>query len=173
MMAIAVCLLSSVELVVSRRRGVHGFAVVGISCVPIIVASVPIIFHVAITVSISWATGATTVVEVPIPSITVSAFVFAGRVVSAARRGRAIAASWRRSIASLTRFTAVTAVTTLAATLATTAASSFIPPSSRWRSSSPLDLNHIVSTDALVMHLVVGIIGIAAALVLDKGEQPA
>jgi len=172
MMAIAGCLLSSVEFIVSWRRGVHGFAVVGISCVPIIVASVPIIFHVAVTVSISWAAGAATVVEVSIPSVTVSAFVFAGRVVSAARRGRAIAASWRGSIASLTRFTSfatVTAVTTLAAA----ATSSFVPPGSRWRSSSPLDLNHIVSTDALVMHLVVGIIGIAAALVLDKGKQPA
>ena len=104
----------------------HTFAVVGISCVPII-------FHVAVTVSISWAAGAAAVVVVSVAiPLSVSAFVFAGRVVSATRRGRAIAASWRSSIASLTAsFTAVT-------TLAAAATSSFVSPGSRRRSPSPL-----------------------------------
>lgn len=35
---------------------------------------------------------------------------------------------------------------------------------------SYLNLQHVVPTDTLVMHLVVGVIGIAAALVLDESE---
>jgi hypothetical protein len=33
-----------------------------------------------------------------------------------------------------------------------------------------LDLQFLVTADAAVVHLMVGVIGIAAALVLDKGE---
>lgn len=35
---------------------------------------------------------------------------------------------------------------------------------------SYLDLQEVIATDALVVHLVVGVIGIATTLVLDEGE---
>lgn len=40
-----------------------------------------------------------------------------------------------------------------------------------WRLiSSYLNLQEVIATDALIVHLVVGIVGITTALVLDKGE---
>ena len=36
-----------------------------------------------------------------------------------------------------------------------------------------LDLQNIIASEALVVHLVVGVIGIAAALVFDKGKEAA
>jgi hypothetical protein len=38
------------------------------------------------------------------------------------------------------------------------------------RGSSHLDLQQIIATNALVMHLMVRVIGIATAFILNKGE---
>jgi small-conductance mechanosensitive channel len=106
----------------------------------------------AIMVAITVTTLVVTVCTIVIPFVAV---VPSGRVVTAAAARGGGAATARRSAVT----TAITARVE--------------SPGGGRGSTSPLDLQEIITPNALVVHLVVGIIGITAALVLDKGKQSA
>lgn len=118
---------------------------------------------------IIWATRPITAVSAVI--VTVSTIVLAWREVTTAATGR-----------RATTTSAWGAATTKAITIT----AGIEAPRGRWRSSSPLiisewragqspgkvsthlDLQEVIPTNALVVHLVIGVIRITAALVLDK-----
>lgn len=141
---------------------------------------VAIAFVLHFAVSTNRAAAATVIV------ITLTAFIFhaSWRVVASS------ATDWGTAAASATTRRAITAgsarfTTSLTSTAAWLIASRVEPPRCRWWSTSPLecvsvvgceqqvpitDLNiqKIVTSDALVVHLVVSIISVATALVLHK-----
>jgi hypothetical protein len=150
---------------VGRGRRVDSFSIVAIgACIAIIVTAISVkILHVPVAISVHGAAGSAAIVVVAIAVsfsavITVSAVILAGRIFATTGRGRTAASTRRSALAAVT----VAAIT-----------SSFVSPSRGWRSSSPLDLQQVIPPDPLVMHLVVGVIGITTALVLDKGEESA
>jgi len=98
----------------------------------------------------------------------VVAIILAGRVITTAAR------RWRTpSTARRAAFTTSTTLSTLTTTLTTAVTSGIEAPRGRGRSTSPLDLQQVISANTLVVHLMIGIICIATTLVLNESEQTA
>lgn len=124
-------------------------------------------------------------------SIAIAAVIVAVTTVVLARRV-AIATATARRLATTGAARGAVAVTTVTATITATVpgaiAAGVEAPRSGWWSASPLwivshgarmlfgkhiiylNLQEVVATDALVVHLVIGIIGIASVLVFDKSK---
>lgn len=134
-----------------------------------IILAVPIL-HIAVAVAVVWAAGAVPVTPIAaVSSVTVTVLVSLPVIVVAATRWRARAAA-RRALTATRRTAGIEA------------------PACGWWSTSPLsyallaltseylflrtylDLQQVVAADALVMHLMVGVVCIAAALVLHECE---
>jgi hypothetical protein len=148
-----------IEIVVGRPVGaVDGLPVVSIRAILATVALVTVAVVLGVTVPITIrATRAvagiaaiTVVVTVP---VAVAAIVLPRRVVATTGARRPTA--WRRAARSTLPFAAVE------------------PPRSGRRGTSPLDLQHIVAADALVVHIMIRVVRIAAILVLHESKQPA
>jgi hypothetical protein len=161
-----------------------------LTTLPIIITSLPVIL--AITFAVIGAARAITrtvaitsiVVTVTAVRITVATVVIAVSAVGipfvpiiSARGIVTTTAAARGWGATTARRSAITA--TIAASVATSVAGSITArarvkaPRSRWRSACPLNLQQIIAADTLVVHLMVSIIGIAAALVFNESEKTA
>jgi hypothetical protein len=143
---------------VGRRRAVGGLALVAVGAVLSAVAVIAVILGITVTVtSIGAARAVTVATAVPIVvAIAVAALLLARGVVTSAAAGR------RR-----------TATTGRARSTALAVPARLEPPRSRGRGASPLNLQEVVAAHALVMHLMVGIVGVTPVLVLYKGKQSA
>jgi hypothetical protein len=148
-----------IEVVVGRPVGaVDGLPVVPIRAVLATVALVTVTVVLDITVpiaigaarAVAGVAAVTVIVTVP---VAVTAVVLPGRVVATTRARRPTA--WRRAARSTLPFAAVK------------------PPRSGRGSTSPLDLQHIIATDALVVHIMIRVVRIATILVLHESKQPA
>jgi len=136
------------------RRSVHGyFPILAIGAV--FTDFLTVILSIAIP--IVWAAGTITVsaitIIVAIPAIVLS-------------RGVVPTAAWRRTTTASTRRATTTGP-------AFTITARVEAPGCRWRSSGPLDLQEVVPTNALVVHLMVGFICITTALILNEGKETA
>jgi hypothetical protein len=153
-----------VEVVMGRPVGtVDGLPVVAVGPVLAAVAVVTVAVAVAdilhLTIAIAETIGATRAITgvaaiAVIVTVAVATIVLPRRVVAATRAGRPTTGR-RAARATLPLRGAVKA------------------PRSRGGSTSPLDLQNVVATDTLVVHIMVGVIGIAAVLVLDERKESA
>jgi hypothetical protein len=134
-----------------------------------IVLTVTNVLHFTVAINgTPWPIAVTAVV------VTLAAIVLARGSAALATWGSA-AAAWRAhtTVGTLAAVGTVSSVTATLRALTTGAVTSGIEtPRRRWRCTCPLDLQQVVAADALVVHLVVRIIGIASRLVFHKGEEP-
>ena len=161
-------LVCDVQIIISRRRRLHDaipiLAVITIGAVITAVTVIAVVLVVAVTVAMVRAPGAvasvTTVtagVAVPIVvPIAVAAVVLAGRVIATAASGGGAATARAGAAGS-----ALAVATRVEA------------PRCRGRGTSPLDLQDVIATNTLVMHVVVRLVGVAAVLILYKCKQTA
>lgn len=151
-------LLGNIKIVVSRRRTIESLALVTIRTVLPTVTIITVIFGVTLTVPMVRAARPIPVTSAlaVIVSVTVPTVVLARRIIASAAAGRRRASTPRGA----------------SATTSVTVASRFEAPGSRRRSTSPLNLQNVIAPDALVVHLMVGIIGITTVLVLNESEEP-
>lgn len=149
-------LLRGVKVVVNWRWAVQGLAVIAVCAVLTAIAVVPVVPLPIVAVTAvrgSRAVASVTAVALVI-AVTLATVILARRVVASAPGARSPAARRTRR-----------------ATVAITAR--IEAPRRRRRSSGPLDLQDVVTSDPLIMHVVISIIGISTVLVLHKREQPA
>jgi hypothetical protein len=148
---------------VSRRRAVHRFALIAVSTVLPSVAVVTLILRITLTVTMIRAARTIPVTSAlaVIVSVTIPTFVLTRRVIAGAATRRRRTSTTGRASTSTTSTTTFTITTGLK------------PPGGRRRSAGPFDFEDIITTDALVVHLVVGIISITSVLVLNESEQTA
>lgn len=153
-------LLGDVKVVMGRSLGaIDGLSIITVGAV---LATVPIlaitlVLDITVTLAIRATraiAGVAAVTLVVTVAVTVAAVVLAGRVVAGAA-SRARGAATRRGTAG-------------GATLSVGAVEA---PRSGRRRASPLDLQDVVATDALVVHVMVRVISIAAILVLDESKE--
>jgi len=150
-------LLCRIKVVVNDRRRRIDFPVLPVGAVLTIVITVANVLHVAVAV----VRGARSVAVASVV-VALAAIILARRVVAtSATGGRAAAAAWG-TVA--TRRTDIT-------TTAIAVGSGLEAPRGGWGSAGPLDLELVVTSDPLVVHFVVGFIGVAAALVFDEGKE--
>jgi len=141
-------------------RAVEGLPVVPVGAVlaAIPVVTVALVLDIALPLTIRAAravAGVAAVAVIVTVTIAVAAVILARRVVSSTTSGARAAATRRRAARSAVAIGAVKS------------------PRSRRGCAGPLNLQDIVTTDALVVHIMIGVIGITAVLVLDKSKQPA
>jgi hypothetical protein len=129
--------------------------VVTVTVITVAVAVANILhFTIAIAETIRAAGEVTSVAAIAvIVTVAVATIILPRRVVAATRAGRPT--TGRRAARATLPVGAVKA------------------PRSRRGSTSPLDLQDVIATDSLVVHVMVRVIRIAAVLVLDESEQPA
>jgi len=151
-------LFGNIQVVMGRRRAVERLPLVPISAILASVAVITVVLNVAITVPCIWAPGPVAIASAVtiIVAVAVPAIILTRRIITGAAPGRRGPTTTRR-----TRSATITVTTRLK------------PPRSRRRSACPLDLQDIVTADALVVHLVISIVRIAAILILDKRKESA
>ena len=118
-----------------------------------------------------WAARAVSVTAVVI-TITVTSIVLdARRIITTASARRWGATAWRTSCWSTLTITAGVEAPRGRWRCASPLQSSLVDETHEWKNCSPyLNLQEVIASDTLVVHLVVSIVGVAAALILDKCE---
>lgn len=152
-------LLGDIEVVMGRRRAVQGLSLVTVNTVLPSVTVIALILGITLTVPVVGAARAVPIAAAVsvVVAVSVTSLVLAGRVfASAATRGGRTSPSGR-------------AATTTTVPVAT----GLETPGCGRRSAGPLDLQDVVTANALVVHLVVSIISIATILILDEREETA
>jgi hypothetical protein len=150
-------LLSNVKIIVCRR-GVNRFPLVSVGAILPPLAIITIILRVTIAVPRIGTARTITVAAAfaVIVAVTVSPVVFPRGVLACATTwGRWTATAWRSATSTIT------------------VTPRFETPGSGRRRTCPFNLQYVITTKTLVVHLVVRIISIAAILVLNKGKQSA
>jgi hypothetical protein len=110
-------------------------------------------------------------VRAPRP-IAITAVIVALAAVVLARR-ESLTVATRGGAATTRGALAASTIATLGTLTTRAVAARVEAPRCGGRGACPLDLQQVIAADALVVHLMVRVIGIATALVLHKGEQPA
>jgi hypothetical protein len=162
----ALHLLGNVE-VLGRGRAIKGLPVIAVSTVLTAVTVVPVnILHVPVPITRIRAAAPVAVAVTPAVTVVVPlAIIVAIAVTPIILTWRVIAhAAARRRRPAARRSPTKTAVAVAARVEA---------PGRRRRGASPLDLQHIVATDPLVMHLMVRVVRITTILVLHEREESA
>jgi hypothetical protein len=141
---------------VSGRRAINGLSLVTVGTVFAPVTIITVILEIPITVTRVRAarTVAVTTTVAVVVAIPVTALILSRRIVaSAAARRRGTAATGR---AATTTTVAVTA--------------RLKSPGGRGGSAGPLDLQHVITPDSLVVHFMISVVGITTILVLNKSK---
>lgn len=155
------------------------FSVIPIGLIHIVVTS---ILHLAVAVTVFWASRSVSAVITAVV-VTLTAVILTGRVATAARRGRTGAAARRGAFTAVTTIAAVTAVASISGVTGSVSAR-VEAPGSRRGCTSPLEgsarpcqkisrylnLQEIITADALVVHVMVGFVRIMTAFIFHESE---